>query len=109
MTKINKKNFKKFLNVYNSLKDYKYNNIKYDVIKNKLTIILKNNNLNDIKLEFKGIKECNIKEIFDWEIIEEIFLDYVRLEEMEFICFATADKSPNIYVVCDEIKYDIME
>ncbi len=96
---------------FNYMKSYKYQNVKYDVPKNKITIVFKDNKLEylNIKMEFLGIKECNIKEIFDWEEIGKIFLDYVRLEEMELLCFATADKSPNIYIVCDEIKYDIMK
>ena len=104
MTKINKKNIKSFLTDFNYMGGYKYNNVKYDIIKNKMVIVFDN-----IKLEFKGVKECNIKEVFDWEEINKIFLDYVRLEEMELICFATAEKDPNIYIVCDEIKYAIIK
>ena len=111
MTKINKKNIKKFLLDFNYLDGYKYNNIKYDVIKNKVSIIFSNPKIEgkNIKLEFKDIKECNIKEVFDWEELSKIFLDYVKLEEMELMCFATSLKNPNIYIVCDEIKYDIMK
>ena len=109
MTKINKKNIKLFMNDYQCLNGYKYNSIKYDVNKNKITIIFNKNNDLGIKLDFSGIKECNIKEVFDWEEISEIFLDYVTLEEMEMICFATALQNPNIYIVCDEIKYGIIK
>lgn len=111
MIKINKKNVEQFLTGINYLKDYKYHTIKYDVNNNKVSIIFKNSNDEGkkIKLDFIGIKECNIKEVFDWEVIDKIFLDYVHLEEMEFICFATSSQNPNIYVVCDEIKYDIMK
>ena len=108
MTKINKKNVNEFLTNYKYMNSYKYSNVKYDIIKNKIVIVF-NNKESNIKLEFRGIKECNIKEVFDWEEINKIFLDYVRLEEMEFICFATAEMDPNIYIVCDEIKYDIMK
>ncbi len=111
MTKISKKNIKTFLTDFNYMKSYKFVNVKYDVIKNKITILFKDSKLDyvSIKLEFLGIKECNIKEVFDWEELSKIFLDYVKLEEMELMCFATSDKSPSIYIVCDEIKYDIMK
>ena len=109
MTKINKKKINTFLTDFNYMKSFKYHDIKYDVIKNKIVIIFRDSKVETVrlKLEFLGIKECNIKEVFDWEEISKIFLDYVKLEEMEFICFATAETNPNIYIVCDEIRYDI--
>ncbi len=104
MVKINKKNINSFTTEYNFLKGCHIKNLKYDILDNKLQIVF-----NNIKLAFKGIKECNIKEVFDWEEIDKIFLSYVKLEEMEFICFATSEKEPNIYVVCDEMKYAIIK
>ena len=111
MIKISKNNIGKYLTDFNYMNGFMYLNVKYDVIKNKITITFRDNKKDrvSITLEFLGIKECNIKEVFDWEEISKIFLDYVNLEEMEFICFATSDKNPNIYIVCDEIKYGIMK
>ncbi len=100
--KINKKNIKDILIKINNLKDKTINNIKYDIDKDIIDIKIDN-----IKLSLKRIKECDIREYFSWEKIEECYLEFVEFNNQESYCFATSKDNPTIYVVCDEISITI--
>lgn len=52
------------------------------------------------------VEQCNIKEMFSWDYIERIFMKYIKLNNKEFICFASDEQKPAIYVVCENIEYE---
>ena len=102
MVKINSKNINNILEDNKSFKGNSIDSIKYDINKEKIEIIIDN-----IKLVCKGIKECDIREYFSWEKMEECYLDIVKFNSMDMMCFATNKDNPAIYIVCDEIVYNI--
>ena len=69
--------------------------------KNKIEV-----KIDDTKLICEGIKECDIREYFSWEEIDKCYLDFVKFNNMDMICFATSNDNPSIYIVCDSIKYN---
>ena len=102
MIKISNKNINKFLEDYNYLKGKTINTIKYDIIKDKIEVTIDN-----IKLVCNKIKECDIREYYSWEEIDKCFLESVKFNNLDTICFATSNDNPSLYIVCDEIKYSI--
>ena len=102
--KITKKNIKDILSKVNSFEGKVINTIKYDIDKDKIDITI-----DKVKLTLKRIKECDIREYFSWEIIEECYLEQVQFNNQDSYCFATSKTDPTIYVVCDEISINIKE
>ena len=101
MVKINNKNINSFLEDNKYFNKKSINAIKYDIDKNKIEV-----KIDDIKLVCEGIKECDIREYFSWEEIDKCFLEFVKFNNMDMICFATSNDNPSIYIVCDCIKYN---
>ena len=102
--KITKKNIKDILSKVNNFEGKVINNIKYDIDKDKIDITI-----DKVKLTLKRIKECDIREYFSWEVIEECYLEQVQFNNQDSYCFATSKTDPTIYVVCDEISINIKE
>lgn len=59
-----------------------------------------------MRLIFSGIEQCNNKEIFSWDYIQHAYLKCIKLKNKGFICFASDEEEPNVYIVCDEVKYE---
>ena len=40
------------------------------------------------------------------DYINEIFIKYIKLNNNEFICFASDEQEPLIYIVCESVEYE---
>lgn len=121
MNKITKDNLDEFIKHYHGFHDSHITNINYDISKSKIELlidvywcgqpILKENNAyqtNKIKMRIilDGVEQCNNKEIFSWDYINEALIKYIKLDNKEFICFASDKEEPLIYIVCESIEYE---
>ncbi len=100
--KINTNNIKEILHRINNLNNKTIDTIKYDITKDRIDIKFDN-----IKLSLSNIKECDIREYYSWEKIEECYLEFVQFNNQDSICFATNKNNPSLYIVCDEAKITI--
>lgn len=121
MKKINKDNLDEFINYYHSFNDSNIVSVNYDILNEKIEIIINTfwsgepvlkedntfeTNKTKIKMVLSGVIECNNKEMFSWDDINEVYLKYIKLHNKEYICFASDKENPSIYVVCDSIEYE---
>lgn len=121
MKKINKSNLDEFINYYHSFHDSYITNINYDISKSKIELlidvcwsgqpILKSDNTyqtnkTKMKMILHDVEQCNNKEMFLWDYINEAFIKYIKLDNKEFICFASDAQNPLIYIVCESIEYE---
>ena len=63
-------------------------------------------NKTKMKMIFSGVEQCNNRQIFSWDYINDAFMKYVKIKSKEFICFASDEEEPLVYIVCDNIKYE---
>ncbi len=121
MKKITKDNLKEFMEYYHELHDSCITNINYDILDSKIELYLnvlwsgepklKENNTYQtnkvkIKMVFNDVEQCNNKEIFSWDYINNAFIKYIKLNNKEFICFASDEKEPQVYIVCESLEYE---
>ena len=121
MKKITQNNLNEFIKYYHGFHDSYISNINYDVYESKIELLidvcwsniplLRDNNTYEtnktkIKMVLINIKQFNIKEIFSYDYINEIFIKYIKLNNEELICFADDLVEPLIYVVCESILYE---
>ena len=38
--------------------------------------------------------------------INEVYIHYVKVKNQEFICFASDEENPLVYILCDNIEYE---
>ena len=121
MILITKDNLSSFIEHYHGFHDSYITNINYDIRLSKIELfidvywsgepILKEDRTyetNKIKMKmiFNGVEQCNNKEIFSWDYISDVFIKYIKIKNKEFICFASDEKEPLVYIVCDNIEYE---
>ncbi len=121
MTTITKKNLSKFLDYYHDLHDSYITNINYDIKNSKIELyihvvwsgdpVLKENgfyetNPTKLKICLNDIETYNIKEIFSWDYITNIYIKYIKLNNNEFICLADNKENPLIYIVSRSMEYE---
>ena len=41
-----------------------------------------------------------------WDEIYKAYIKYIKLDNKDFICFASDEKDPLIYIVCESIEYE---
>jgi len=119
--KINKDNLNNFINYYHSFHDSYITNINYDINNSKIELyldivwsgepILKEDNTyetNKTKLFmiFNNVQKYSCKEFFNWDYIDEMYLNFINLDNKELICFANNKNNPDIYIVCNDIFYE---
>ena len=121
MIEINKKNLNKVLDDFYNLHDANITNINYNINKTNIEIFIdlywtKDIKIGDgkrsnqiMKIIFEGIELINIKELFNWDYIYNIYIKYITIRNKEFICFADAEEDPNVYIVCENIMYELLE
>ena len=121
MKELTRENLKEFMDYYHYLHDSFIEKINYDVSDSKIEIlidvgwsgelIVKNSktysNKTKLKMVFNNIETFNIKDYFLVDYINKAYIKYVKLDNTEYICFATDEKEPLIYIVCDYIEYKI--
>ncbi len=121
MILITKDNLSSFFEYYHGLHDSYITNINYNIINSQIELLIdvywsgepklnedgtyKTNKVK-LKMNLNGVEQCNNKEIFSWDYINEVFIKYVKIKNKEFICFASDEENPFVYVVCDNIEYE---
>ena len=123
MKKITKDNLNEFIYYYHAFHDSYITNINYDIKKSEIELLIDvywsgepikkedktyETNKTKMKIVFKGVEQFNTKEIFSWDYIYEAFIKYINIKNKEYICFATDEENPQIYIVCDQIEYEEM-
>lgn len=121
MNKITKDNLDEFINYYHEFHDSYITNVNYDISKSQIELLInvrwagkpilredKTYQTNRIKMRMilNNIEQCNNKEMFSWDYINEIFIKYIKLNNNEFICFASDEQEPLIYIVCESVEYE---
>lgn len=121
MILLTKDNLSSFIEYYHGFHDSYITKINYDIKLSQIEPfidvywsgepILKEDrtyetNKTKIKMIFNGIEQCNNKEIFTWNYISNAFIQYIKIRNKEFICFASDEKEPLVYIVCDYIEYE---
>lgn len=121
MNKITKDNLEEFIEYYHGFHDSYITNVNYDISKSKIELLInvywsgqpilkedKTYQTNKIKMRMilDGVEQCNIKEMFSWDYINEAFIKYIKLANKEFICFASDEQEPMVYIVCESIEYE---
>lgn len=121
MILITKENLESFLEHYHGFHDSYITDIHYDIKCSKIEIFIDvywsgvpiqktdgtyETGRTKIKMIFNGVEQCNNKEIFSWDYISEVFIKHINIKNKEYICFASSEEEPLIYIVCDSIEYE---
>ncbi len=121
MKKITKDNLNEFIDYYHEFHDSRITNVNYDISKSEIELLidvfwsgeptLKEDNsyqTNKIKMRMvlHNVERCNNKEMFMWDEIYKAYIKYIKLDNKDFICFASDEKDPLIYIVCESIEYE---
>ena len=121
MNKITKENLPRFLDYYHHLHDSYITNINYDIKASKIELLIDvvwsgdpvlkkdetyETNPTKMRIELKNIETYNIKEIFSWDYIHNVFIQYIKFNNNEFICLADNKNDPLIYIVCHEMLFE---
>lgn len=119
MNILNKDNLEEFLTYYHDFHDSFITEVKYDVSKHKMEVIVDvywsgnptlkedgsyETNKTKMKMVFNKVDSCNIKEMgLD---ISCAYIKYITIDNRELICFADDEDKPDFYVVCKSIEYE---
>ena len=121
MKEITKNNLNDFIKYYHNFHDSYITNINYNIYKSEIELLIdvcwsdvpllhENNtyetNKTRMRMVLIDIKKINIKELFSWDYINNAFINYIKLDNEEFICFADSEDDPLIYIVCNNILYE---
>ena len=122
MVELTKDNLQEFMDYYHNFHDSYITNINYDITLSQIEIFIDvcwsgtptlkedgktyETNKTKMRMVFHGVEECNNKEIFSWDYISDAFLKYIKIRNKEFICFASDEEEPFVYIVCDKIEYE---
>lgn len=121
MNKITKNNLDEFVKYYHGFHDSYITNINYDISKSEIELlinvywsgepVLKEDNTYDtnktkMRMILNGVERYSTKEMFSWDFIYDAFIKYIKIDNKEFICFASNEQEPLIYIVCDSIEYE---
>lgn len=121
MTEITKDNLSSFIEYYHGFHDSFISNINYDIKRSQIELFIdvhwsdtpslkkdgtfETNNIK-MRMIFKGVEHCNFKELFSWDYIDDVFINYIIIKNKEYICFASSEEEPFVYIVCDSIEYE---
>ena len=104
MNKITKDNLNEFIKYYYEFHDSYITNVNYDISKSEIELlinvcwsgepILKDDNAyqtnkTKMRMILNNVEKCNNKEMFSWDYINKVFIKYIKLDNKEFICFAS--------------------
>ncbi len=121
MTLITKENLPSFIEYYHGFHDGYITNVNYNIEFSQIEIIisacwsgepkLKEDGTYEtsrvkLKMIFHDVEQYNSKEIFSWDYINDAFIKYIKIQNKKFICFASDEKDPSVYIVCDSIEYE---
>ncbi len=108
---------KEFNKNFHFLHDCSYYKINYDVVNDKIILTLKlfwkkeiniAKENNYIILTFHNIVKYKINDIHSWDFIYKIYLNFIKHNNKNVICFADDKNEPNIYILCSDINYELI-
>ena len=123
MIKIDKNNIDEFRNYYHEFHDSYFCSFNYDIDCNKIEICFDicwsgepklvddkyyDTNKTKLKMIFNKIYKLNVKEIYSYLYINNIYFKYIMLDGKEKICFADDNVLPSLYIVCEDVEYEII-
>lgn len=123
MERITKDNLAEFMEYYHEFHDSYIKEIYYDVYKSKIELLIDvcwsgepklkedntyETNKTQLKLFFNNVKKYNFKDLFSWDYINEAYIKFINMENKEYICFATDNNDPLVYIVCESIEYQVI-
>ena len=121
MKKITKDNLNEFIDYYHEFHDSRITNVNYDISKSEIELLIdvfwsgeptlkEDNSYQTNKIKMRMVlhngERCNNKEMFMWDEIYKAYIKYIKLDNKDFICFASDEKDPLIYIVCESIEYE---
>lgn len=121
MILITNDNLSSFMEYYHNFHDSFITNINYDIKLSKIELfidvgwsckpLLKEDgyyetNKTKLKMIFNNVEKCTNKEIFSWDYISDAYIKYINIKGKDYICFASDEKEPLVYIVCDAILYE---
>lgn len=121
MILITKDNLQSFIEYYHSFHDSYITHINYDINNSQIEIFLDirwsgkpiikddktyETNKTKMKIVFNDIYQFKNKEIFSWDYINKAFIKYIKIENKEYICFATNKEEPLLFIVCKSMEYE---
>ncbi len=119
MEYINKSNINDFLQLYHYLHDATIKSVLYDASDARVDmnikvfwkgeVKLKENNTYEssnilLKMHFYDVEKLKIQEMFSYDYIDDINIDYVIIDNKEYIKFEDIDN--NLIVISNEISYE---
>lgn len=122
MKVLTRENIDEFMSFYHDFHDSYINDIKYDYKSSEVELLIDvfwsgkpslkedgtyNTNKTKIKMICTNVYQYKYKERFP-DYIEGAYLKYIKIEGIDYICFATDNKDPLVSIVCEEIKYEEM-
>lgn len=123
MEKITKENLTEFMDYYHQLHDSYIEEIHYNVYKSRIELLIDvcwsgvpklkedktyETNKTKLKLILNNIKKYSFKDLFSYDYINEACIKFINMDNNEYICFATDENEPLIYIVCESIEYQKM-
>ena len=121
MILITKENLSSFIEYYHNFHDSYITNISYDIKLSKIELLinvgwsgkptLKENkyyetNKTKLKIIFNNVEQYFNKNIFSDNYISDAFIKYINIKNKDYICFASDEIEPLIYIVCNNMEYE---
>ena len=120
MNIITKANIISFMENYHYFHDSIITSINYDIKKAQIEVKIDvfwsgettkskeglETNKTRIRMVFNEVEECNNKELFLWDYIDNAYMKYLEIRDKELICFASDENDPMVYIVCESIEYE---
>ena len=121
MTTITKENLTSFMEYYHNFHDSFITDIHYDIKGDKIEILVDvywsgmpslkesgeyETNKTKMKIVFHEIEKYQNKEIFTWDYIRKISIQFIQIRNKEYLCFASDDETPFFYVLCTRMEYE---
>ena len=118
---LTKENLQSFTEYYHGFHDSYITNINYDINHSQIEIYINvywsgqptrkedgsyETNKTKMKMICSGVEQFKNKEIFSWDYISDAFIEYIKIRNKEYICFASDEEEPFVYIVCDSIEYE---
>ncbi len=120
MKQIRKDNLEEFLDYYHGCHDSYIKDVKYEFLKDKVEFFIDvfwsgnptikddgtyETNRKKMHMVCSNVVQYNYKENYS-DSIDDVYLNYLRIKNKEYICFATDKEKPLISVVCENIWYE---
>ncbi len=120
MNKITKNNLNEFMESYYYFHDSYIKDIKFELEKDKIDILIDvfwsfepilnednsiETNRTKMKITFNGIKEYRDDDRFS-DYIDEAIIKYIKMDNKEYMYFASDEMEPSFSVICDNMEYE---